>query len=114
MAGAENSLQWWLTLFGIIVPLVTLAGSAVAYVVTLFQDASSKRRERFFELMHYLDGPSTIASKMAAVYQLREFPEHGDFIVRFCEAQQTNVTGAAAPLLVQEFEATRAFMSERQ
>lgn len=111
-AAQTTDLQWWVTIFGIVVPLATLAGTAMAYVVRLFQDATSKRHNSFFQLMQYIDSPAPIASKMAAVYQLREFSEHKEFIIRFCESQRANIAGdetAVAPLRA-EMDATRLFM----
>lgn len=106
-----SELQWWIALIGIIVPLTTLSGTA-AYVVRLFQDAGNKRRGQFFELMQYIDSPTPIASKMAAVYQLRQFPEHRDFVIRFCESQRGNIAGAPTSVgpLQAEMDGTRDFM----
>ncbi|MET4132466.1 hypothetical protein ABIE62_001601 [Porphyrobacter sp. MBR-155] len=98
----------WITLGATTIPLFGIAGSAVAYVIKLFQDKAVRRRERFFELMQFIDGKGTIAAKVAAVYSLREFSEHREFIVRFCEAQMDNIEGAgsAADSLRQEMQFT--------
>jgi hypothetical protein len=98
------------TFVGVSVPLMTIAGSAVAFVVKQFSEAKQQRKERFFHLMALIDGPGTIAQKVAAVYQLRDFPEHKDFVVRFCNSQQENVTGEAGASLVDEMKRTAAFM----
>jgi hypothetical protein len=97
-------------LFGFAVPLLTLAGSAVAYVVKLYQDAAERRRNQFFELMQFIDSERPIATKVAAIYELRRFPEHKEFIIRFCETQKDFVTGGSAPTLILEMEQTRKFM----
>jgi hypothetical protein len=104
-----NSVPLWVTLLGFAAPLMTLAGSAVAYVVKLYLDSGERRRGQFFELMQMIDSDSRIAKKVAAVYELRRFPEHRDFIIRFCRTQKANVTGDGAPALVAELEATQAF-----
>ena len=107
------NIPGWVTLVGVVGPLVTLAGSALAYVVKLYQDKRDRRRREFFELMQYIDGPNTIATKVAAVYSLRQFPEHEDFIVRFCDNQRGNVTGVAAQILVTELDLLKKhFVSE--
>ena len=81
-------MQEWVSFVGIVVPLLTIAGSAVAFVSKTFGDAKESRRKQFFDLMALIDTNGSIASKVAAVYQLRYFPEHKDFIVRFCQRRQ--------------------------
>jgi hypothetical protein len=97
------------TLLGFAAPLVTLAGSAVAFVVKLYLDAGERRRNHFFDLMDKIDTPSSVAKKVAAVYELRRFPEHRDFIIRFCGTQRANITGDGSATLIAEMEATQAF-----
>lgn len=107
--------QFWIAL----IPLATIAGSAVAYIVKLYQEAAERRRKHFFELMQYIDGSGTIATKVAAIYELRSFPEHRDFIIRFCETQRGNISparstaGPAVEALIAEFDATRDFFKSR-
>lgn len=101
-----NSVPLWITILGFAAPLLALAGSSVAYVVKLYQDAAEKKRSQFFELMQFIDSGRPIATKMAAVYELRRFPEHRDFVVRFCESQRSNVDGVGAALLQAEMDAT--------
>ena len=102
-----------LSLMVVAAPLITLAGSAVAYVVKLFMDAAEKKRQQFFELMQYIDGSAPIATKAAAVYELRRFPEHRAFIIRFCETQRSNIVGGGANILQMEMDETKAYF-ERQ
>ena len=96
-----------------LVPLIALAGSSVAYVIKLFLDRIDKRRDRFFDLMKLIDGKESIALKVAAVYELRQFPEHKDFIVHFCETQSKNVTGvdSGAKSLIAEMHRTKEHFS---
>jgi hypothetical protein len=109
-----SNVPLWVTLVGFSAPLIALAGSAVGYVVKLYQDASNKRRDRFFELMAFIDDRNRpIATKVAAVYALREFPEHKDFIIRFCETQRSNITGVGTELLAGEMDRTREFMQSQ-
>jgi hypothetical protein len=88
---------------------MTLAGSAVAYVVKLYLEAGERRRDNFFELMRMIDTSGTIAAKVTAVYQLRSFPDHRDFIIRFCTLQQPNVTGEGAAPRIAEMQATAEY-----
>jgi uncharacterized protein YjbI with pentapeptide repeats len=59
--------------------------------------------------MVYIDQRGTIASKLAAIYQLRDFPEHSEFIVRFCRANLENVDGQGADILKAELKQTIEF-----
>ena len=59
--------------------------------------------------MQFIYSTHPIATKVAAIYELRRFPEHKDFIIRFCETQRSNVSGLAAQALIGEFDATRDF-----
>lgn len=99
-------------IIGVVLSMMTIAGSAVAYVIRVYSDARRRRRNQFFELMQKLDERGTIASKLAATYQLREFPEHREFIIRFCTSQQENTTGDGSQLLIGEFKRTVAFLTQ--
>jgi hypothetical protein len=98
----------WLTLIVAAVPLFGIAGSAVAYVVKLYLDSAERRRKRFFELLGHIDGQGPIAAKLGAVYALRHYKEHREFIKRFCESQMNQVVGENAKSLVDEFKRTAA------
>jgi hypothetical protein len=100
----------WITLLGFAAPLIALAGSAVAYVLGQFLESRYRRRNQFFELMQFIDSDRSIAIKVAAVYELRRFPEHREFIIRFCATQRNNVVGEGAQPLVTEMDQTREYM----
>ncbi|MBL4917730.1 hypothetical protein [Szabonella alba] len=97
------------SIVGVAIPMLTIAGSALAFVWKSFRDAKEDRRKQFFELMTRIDTHGTIAGKIAAVYHLRYFPEHKDFIIRFCDTQKDNINGDAARLLAEEMESTRDY-----
>ncbi|WP_370400307.1 hypothetical protein [Sulfitobacter sp. JB4-11] len=101
-----------LDFIGISLPLITIAGSAVAYLVKIYTDARREQRTHFYDLMAKIDEKGTIASKVTAVYQLREFPEHKDFVIRFCDSQMKNIEGQAAHILADEMAQTLKFMKE--
>lgn len=105
-----NTVPLWVTLLGFAAPLLTLAGSSVAYVVKIFMDRSQLNRERFFELMRILDSDAPLATKIAAAYHLRDFPEHRTFVIRFCSVVREQVRGPAAEAIIAELDATREFM----
>jgi hypothetical protein len=104
-------LQSWATIIGVIIPMITIAGSAVAFIFKAYRDAADAKRAEFFALMDRIDTPGTIAGKVAAVYQLRYYPEHKEFIVRFCRTQRTNIKGDSAQLLADEMDSTERFFS---
>jgi hypothetical protein len=91
--------------------MCTIAGSAVAFVFKAYLDSRRERRQQFFDLMDLIDNKGSIAAKVAAIYQLRFFPEHKDFIIRFCDTQKNNISGSgiAADSLRAEFEKTADF-----
>lgn len=94
---------------GVVLPLLAIAGSAVAYVVKFYSERSDIREQRFTALVSRIDEPGAMASKVAAVYEMRQFPEHRDFIVRFCRTQQGNVSGSGAALLEAEMQQTAEY-----
>ncbi|MDB5476695.1 MAG: hypothetical protein JWP49_2206 [Phenylobacterium sp.] len=106
----SSALQW-VTLLGVVGPLATLAGSALAYVIKSYRDRADSRRRQFFELMQFIDGSGPLATKMAAIYQLREYKEHRAFIVRFCVQARTAIAGSTAQVLIAELDETRRVMS---
>ena len=96
------------------VPLLGIAGSAIAYVVKLWLDARNRRHERFYEIMKKIDDKDApLAGKMAAVYQLRQYKEHSAFVVRFCDEASKNIEGKTATMLANEFIRTRDYMQRR-
>lgn len=92
--------------------MLGIAGSAVAFVLKSYRDGRQERRKQFFELMRLLDEPhGPIASKVTAIYQLRFYPEHKEFIIRFCENAQGNLKGSGTEILSAEIEQTLKFLS---
>jgi hypothetical protein len=108
-----NSVPLWVTLLGFVVPFIALAGSAVAFVLKVYRDGADRRWNQFFELMKFIDSKDLpIATKCAAAYQLRHFPEHKEFIIRFCQNQRLNIEGSAAAALIMELDGTREALSK--
>ena len=85
----------------------------MAFVIKSFSDGAARKREQFFELMQFIDSDKPIATKMAAVYQLRSFPKHREFIVRFCDSQADKIVGSTASALAAEMRATAEAMRNR-
>jgi len=98
-----------ISLVALAVPMLGLAGSAIAYVVNLYLARNERRRAAFFELMQFIDSEKPIATKMAAIYELRRYPEHKQFIMRFLQSQRNNITGVGGQHLKSEMDATLQF-----
>lgn len=108
-----STIPLWVTLIGFVAPFVALAGSAVAFVYQNYREREDRRWNRFFDLMKFIDSKDLpIATKSAAVYQLREFPEHKDFVIRFCKDNKSKIVGAASESLAAEMELTQAFFEK--
>lgn len=101
-----ESMGTWLSEHGaqlsVFLPLMTLAGSAVAYIFKLFLDLSDRRRKHFLELIGLLDQQGTLASKLAAVYQLSRYDQHRGFLIRFFEKRDMIVSGTSGDVLKEE------------
>ena len=106
-------MEQWVTIIGVVIPMMTIAGSAVAFVWKAFQDAREKRRDHFFHLMTLIDTDGKIATKVAAVYELRRFPEHREFIISFCRDLREQIDGASAESLKREMDRTREYFENR-
>lgn len=101
-------------IIGVIIPMLTIAGSSVAYIIKIYKDGKEKRQNYFLSLMALIDGAGTMAGKLAAIYQLRMFPEHKEFIIRFCDNQRHNLSGSteSVRILSDELEATMEFFKK--
>ncbi len=101
-----EALTKWFTEHGaqiaVILPVITLSGSAVAYIVKLFLDLADRRRTHFLQLVGLLDQQGTLAGKLAAVYQLSQYRRHKDFLIRFFENRDTIVDGTSGEVLKEE------------
>lgn len=100
----------WATLIPLALSSLTLFGSAVAYFVNQYAERKQRRWNQFLELTKFIDNKDApLAGKLAAVYLLRQFPEHAEFGVRFCDTVREHVSGAAAAPLRREAEETKKF-----
>ena len=109
LTGAEEWIAWG----GIVVPLMALAYSAVTYSLAKRQEVHHQQYQRFFQIMDHLGQQGgSIASKMAAAYELRKYPEYTDVIINICE--KTEVAGPAAAMLKQELVATADYLKARK
>ena len=94
------------------VPLFGLAGSAVRFVILEVQKRDDTKFLRFFNLMEQIGREGySIAAKMAAVYELRKYPEYAEVSIRVCE--DVPVSGNAAAPLVAEMKATAEYLRKK-
>lgn len=109
LKGIEMEISDFATLVGMMVAVMTIAGSALAFVIKYYSEAKLRKRDQFFQLMELVDGFGPIAQKLTAICQLRFYPEHKDFIVRFCAEQQNNIAGDGSLFLSTEMQRTVDF-----
>jgi hypothetical protein len=100
-----DSLTDWIGWAGIVIPLVVTAVSAFLYVRLELKKQKSAKYDQFYKLMDQIGAQGgSIASKMAAISELKKYPEYRDVIIRLC--LHAGVGGAEAHLLEKEFELT--------
>lgn len=110
---SPETWQDWIAWAGLALPIATLAWAALYFVLTWRNEIKHKRYEKFFELMNLVGArDASIAGKMAAVYEMRKYPEYGEVIIRLC--RDAKIDGEAKELLEREFDLTaRHFGSSR-
>jgi 2-phospho-L-lactate transferase/gluconeogenesis factor (CofD/UPF0052 family) len=106
---SPDSWQEWVAWGGVVIPLSVLAFTAAFHVRNEIRKTMHKEYERFFEVMEHLGvHGGSIASKMAAAYEMRKFPQYSEVVIRTCENVQ--VDGDAAGMLREELRLTAEFL----
>lgn len=106
---ASWTWEEWLAWAGVVVPLAGLAWAAIFYTLARRREIHFQEFERLFKVMDHLghtDG--SIASKMAAAFELRKYPEYRDVIIRMC--REGEVTGPSGKMLKDEMLLTASFL----
>ena len=99
----------WLTWGALVLPLFALAWAAVQYVLTQKREQKHREYERFFDIMRKFGASdSTVPGNMAAAFELRQFPQYGDVIIRLCE--EAPMVGGTAAMLNGEMARTAEFL----
>jgi hypothetical protein len=102
IAYSWDQLVAWL---GIVIPLFGLSWAAIQHVATEERDQKFKEYQKFFEIMKdFGSKDSTVPGNMAAVFELRKFPQYKDVIIRLCE--DSPFEGNPAKLLAREMALT--------
>ncbi len=102
----------WIAWGGVVLPFAGLAGSAVRFVWLEGEKRKDANYQRFYDLMDQIGRPGhSIAAKMAAVYELRKFPDYAEVSIRVCE--DVPVGGDAAKPLADEMKLTAEFLRRK-
>jgi hypothetical protein len=112
---APSNWQEWFAWAGVVLPLATLAGSAVFYVWGTLRQVRSREFEQLFKVMDLIgsDGGNQ-PSQMAAIFELRNYPKYKDVIIRMCENIPVRGTGASTAAIKRELELTAQFLGGDQ
>jgi hypothetical protein len=100
--GLQSALDW-IAWAGIVIPLAALAWAAVQHVQIQRRDEKRRQFDEFFEVMDKIgQAEGSIASKMAAVYQLRKYPQYREVIIRFCRGAEVRGDGTTREMFQRE------------
>lgn len=104
-----ESAALWATILGSVVALLAIAWAAVNYVLIRKLEVKHQEYQKFFEIMDHLGAEGhSVASKMAAAYELRKYPHYKEVITRL--AQKAQYSGPSAQMLKDEMELTAVFL----
>jgi len=107
-----SSAEEWIAWGGIVVPLLAMAFSAVTYSLAKRREVQHQQYQRFFQIMDHLgQDNASAASKMAAAYELRKYPDYAEVIINICE--KANIEGEDA-MLKEEMIATAEHLKARK
>ncbi|MEO8722187.1 MAG: hypothetical protein ABI395_01515 [Sphingobium sp.] len=97
----------WLTWGALVLPLMALAWAAWQYVMIQKREEKRQRFDNFFRVMDKIgETGGSLAAKAAAVYELRQYPEYSELIIRFCKEAIPYVNGDSKQILQTEFRLT--------
>jgi hypothetical protein len=107
-----STWQDWVAWAGIVIPLLSLAWAAAFYVWNRRRELDHQEYHKIFEIMDHLgQSGGSIASKMAAAYELRKYIAYKDVILRLCD--QVNIDGNAAKMLSNELKRTAEYLKAK-
>lgn len=107
VSGWEFWLAWAGLIAGLVVPLCVLAWAAYRYTVDREEERKYRRFEQFYAVTDRVgEQGGSIVSKVAAVYELRRFPDYADVIVRLTESPDIRGSGRPVEMLSNEFKLT--------
>jgi len=105
------SVSDWLALLGIVIPLTIASISAAIYVRNQTIESRHREYKKFFEITDSLSNfDGSLVSKVAAVYELRNYKKYKDIIIRIFE--NVPVNGDSAELLRREMQLTSEYLQK--
>ena len=105
----------WVAWAGLVIPLAVLAWSAWRYTSDRHEESQHRRFERFFSTTDKVgQAESSLISKVAALYELRKFPEYAEVIARMTDRPDVIGRGRAKEVLELEFRLAHEAMVKRQ
>jgi hypothetical protein len=101
---------------GIVIPLATLAWSAWQYVSIRKREAASERFDRLFKILDLIGGgtETSVYSKVGGIFELRNYPEYREVIVRICRDSKGKIQGSLAGMMDCEFEKTIDYFEKKK
>jgi len=106
---APDSLAEWLAYFGVIVPLMAFGWAALRHVRVERAKARQTKFDNFFQtVMRVHNSDKSLLSQKAAIFELRNYPEYRDFILRVCDKPEPYFGSPTRPELAEEFSETAA------
>jgi hypothetical protein len=112
---APANWQEWIAWAGLALPLISLAWAACFFVLTRRREVHHQEFQRVFEVMDHLGQQGgSIASKMAAAYELRKYPEYREVIIRLCENVELQGSSAAIEMMREELRLTAEYMKAQR
>ncbi|MXO73813.1 hypothetical protein GRI40_01060 [Altererythrobacter aerius] len=110
---APSNWQEWVAWAGIVIPLAVLAWTAWKFTADRSEQRKHRRCEHFFSVTDKIaQSEGSLLSRVAALYELRRFPEYSEVIVRMTEAPEIVGGGRAKAVLQQEFRLTQEAMKK--
>ena len=101
----------WLAWVGIVIPLCVLAWSAFRFTQERREQRKHSKFEHFFSVTDKIgQAQGSLLSKVAAVYELRRFPEYAEVITRMTAEPEIVGGGRSKALLEEEFGLTHEAM----
>jgi hypothetical protein len=110
---SPGSWEGWIAWAGVVIPLAALAWSAVNHVIVEKRKAQVDRFEDFLSLLTIINnvkGEVGLYEQLAAAFQLRNFPEYRDILIRVYERHARTTTGFEK--VAEEMNATISFLKK--
>jgi hypothetical protein len=103
--------QDWVAWAGVVIPLASLAWAAVMHVRLGQRQARSQEFDQLFKVMELIGSHSgNQPSQMAAIFELRNYPNYKNLILRMCDTLPISGSASAVAAIKNELESTAKFL----